>query len=137
MKSLRIEVLILSGIVAANALGSVNAGEGKRIYEEHCASCHGRQLEGADDWDLQREDLTFPPPPHDRTGHTWHHSDRFLADYIKHGGRHLDTTDVRTTMPGFAGTLTDAEIVAVIAYIKSHWPKEIRDGQARQNTNPE
>ncbi|MBB90587.1 MAG: cytochrome C, partial [Magnetovibrio sp.] len=29
-------------------------------------------------------------------------------------------------MPGFDGVLTDAEIVAVLSYIKSTWPASIR-----------
>jgi mono/diheme cytochrome c family protein len=41
-------------------------------------------------------------------------------------------------MPGFGGALADDEILAVIAYIKSTWPDEIRraqddaDAQARR-----
>jgi mono/diheme cytochrome c family protein len=33
-------------------------------------------------------------------------------------------------MPAFGNVLTDAEIWAVLAYIKSRWPTEIRERQA-------
>jgi len=32
-------------------------------------------------------------------------------------------------MPAFGGTLSDEEIWAVLAYIKSSWPQEIRKAQ--------
>ena len=34
-------------------------------------------------------------------------------------------------MPGFAATLSDTEIWAVLAYIKSTWPADIRAAQER------
>jgi mono/diheme cytochrome c family protein len=32
-------------------------------------------------------------------------------------------------MPAFAGTLSDEEIWAVLAFLKSSWPQEIRKAQ--------
>jgi mono/diheme cytochrome c family protein len=34
-------------------------------------------------------------------------------------------------MPAYKDTLSDREIWAVLAYIKSRWPEEIRERQAR------
>lgn len=39
----------------------------------------------------------------------------------------------RTDMPAFEATLSDREIAAILAYIKSQWPPDIRDRQSRQN----
>ena len=58
---------------------------GAQVYVEHCASCHGRNLEGEPNWRYRRADGTLPAPPHDETGHTWHHSDEHLFRMTKEG----------------------------------------------------
>ena len=35
--------------------------------------------------------------------------------------------DYASDMPAFVDTLTDAEIIAVLTYIKSTWPADIRE----------
>jgi hypothetical protein len=54
------------------------------------------------------------------TGHAWHHPDAVLFNIIQEGSIAEDSP-----MRGFAGRLSDAEIVASIHYFKSLWPKEI------------
>ena len=108
---------------------------GSALYTEHCAACHGAQLEGAPDWQRRGPDGLFPAPPHDETGHTWHHGDGFLFAYIKYGGQTvLDELGVAFTsgMPGFDGILTDTEIEAILAYISSTWPPAARAFQQTQ-----
>lgn len=106
---------------------------GERIYAEHCASCHGVKLEGEADWQRRRADGTLPAPPHDATGHTWHHSDRELWAVVRNGGGAEGQAGGRSSMPPFAGTLSDQDIRAVVSYIKSTWPQEVRERQARIN----
>lgn len=103
---------------------------GKALYAAHCASCHGKVLEGQADWRRLLPDGGLPAPPHDETGHTWHHPDRLLFDYTKKGGAALAPPGFKSNMPGFAGTLSDAEIWAVLSFIKSEWPSEVRRRQA-------
>lgn len=106
---------------------------GRAIYETRCASCHGAKLEGQPDWQSPREDGTYPAPPHDETGHTWHHGDAMLRDYISRGGQAvLDDMGVDFTsgMPGFGDELTEDDIEAVLAYIRSTWPDRIRAAQS-------
>ena len=107
--------------------------QGAALYAEHCASCHGENLEGAPDWRRQGEDGLYPAPPHDATGHTWHHGDRLLFDYTKLGGEGalaaLGITDFESGMPGFAEVLTDDEIRNILAFIKSTWPEPLRSHQ--------
>jgi mono/diheme cytochrome c family protein len=103
---------------------------GARIYRDHCATCHGINLEGQPDWQRRRPDGRLPAPPHDETGHTWHHADKVLFDITKHGIAVLNIPGYESDMPGFAGTLTDDEIRAVLAYIKSRWPQEVQRIQA-------
>lgn len=107
---------------------------GERIYTEHCASCHGRNLEGeTPDWRTRKASGALPVPPHDATGHTWHHSDEQLFAITKYGVEPFAPEGYVSDMPAFEDTLTDAEIWAVLAYIKSRWPERIRRAQAERN----
>lgn len=104
---------------------------GKRMYERSCAACHGMRLEGHPDWRKKLPNGRMPAPPHDQTGHTWHHTDSALFGITKYGllpGKYAPP-DYRSDMPAFIGTLSDEEIWAVLAYIKSSWPEEIRKAQ--------
>lgn len=98
---------------------------GQRVYVEYCASCHGANLEGQPDWQTRRPDGRLPAPPHDATGHTWHHSTAQLIELTRKGVAGL-VPGYESDMPAFEGVLTDAEIAAVIAYIASTWPQELR-----------
>lgn len=109
---------------------------GRAIYAARCASCHGANLEGQPDWQSAKEDGTYPAPPHDETGHTWHHGDAMLKDYIRRGGQAvLDDMGVAFTsgMPGFGNELTEDGIDAVLAYIRSTWPDRIRAAQTERS----
>lgn len=102
---------------------------GGELYRAHCASCHGVNLEGQADWRTRNADGTLKPPPHDESGHTWHHPDKVLFDYTRLGGQPAAPPGFKSAMPGFAGSLSDAEIWAVLAFIKSRWPESVRDRQ--------
>lgn len=113
----------------------VDLDAGKTYYAEACAACHGANLEGQDDWQTPGADGRLPAPPHDRTGHTWHHADRVLFDYTKLGGQRMmaeQGMDFDSGMPGFGDQLTDQEIWDILAYIKSTWPERIQEVQAER-----
>ncbi len=138
--ALGIAAWLLAGMSDATrtaAPGMGNIADGKRLYGEYCASCHGANLEGAPNWQTPNPDGTLPAPPHDATGHTWHHDDTLLFEYIRLGGQAAlaarGLTDFRSGMPPFGEILTDAEISSILAYIKSTWPSRIRESQARRN----
>ena len=103
---------------------------GEKVYIENCASCHGLELEGQPNWQMPLLSGGFPAPPHDETGHTWHHPDRQLFEITKWGTAALIGPDYQTTMGPFGELLSDDEIRAVLAYIKSRWPENIRARQA-------
>ncbi len=106
---------------------------GKKVYAENCAECHGENLEGEANWQIQNEDNSFRPPPHDDTGHTWHHGDKLLIESIELGGARLPANiGGFSNMPAFKDTLTEDEIRAVLNYIKSTWPDDIRAIQWEQ-----
>jgi len=98
---------------------------GKQNYAAHCASCHGVNLEGQPNWQARGADGKLPAPPHDASGHTWHHPGGMLFAITKFGSTRI--TGQPSDMPGFAGVMSDEEIVGVLSYIKSTWPAEIRE----------
>jgi len=124
---------VLSAGLTGAAAFAAEVEAGRVLYAEHCAACHGADLEGAPDWQRPGPDGRFPAPPHDETGHTWHHGDAMLSDYTRRGGQAvLDALGVSFTsgMPAFGDILTDDEIDAILAFIRSTWPERIRDYQA-------
>ncbi|AGI69204.1 putative cytochrome c-like protein [Octadecabacter antarcticus 307] len=101
---------------------------GQDVYATNCASCHGADLEGAPNWRSPDADGRMPAPPHDANGHTWHHDGDTLFRLTKYGvAAYIGDPDYASNMPIYDGLLLDAEIIAVISYIKSTWPQEIRD----------
>jgi len=99
---------------------------GKSIYAQHCAACHGAKLEGQPDWRRRLPNGRLPAPPHDDSGHTWHHPDDVLFGITKHGlVPPYAPRDYESDMPAFTGKLSDDEIRAVLAYIGSHWSSEV------------
>ena len=104
---------------------------GQAVYEQHCASCHGLRLEGQPNWQTRLPNGRMPAPPHDASGHTWHHPDRVLFGITKEGlvpGRYAPP-GYQSDMPGFGGVLADSDIWAVLAYIMSRWPERARVAQ--------
>ena len=101
---------------------------GRELYAQHCASCHGAALEGQPNWRQRRPDGRLPAPPHDASGHTWHHPDAQLFELTKRGPTAL-VPGYASDMPGFGEVLGDGEIRAVLRFIKSTWPAEIRARQ--------
>jgi mono/diheme cytochrome c family protein len=98
---------------------------GEMLYQNHCARCHGRNLEGQVNWHKRDQDGYLPAPPHDETGHTWHHADMLLFEMTKYGIKALAGGDYKTKMPIYEGLLSDDDIVAILSYIKSQWPDKV------------
>lgn len=101
--------------------------DGKTLYADHCASCHGANLAGENNWRERKASGRLPAPPHDKTGHTWHHDDRALFNLTKHGPQFVAGDDYESDMPAFKDVLTDREIVAILSFIKSTWPEKVRE----------
>lgn len=103
-----------TSIVFPIEITSERVSHGENVYAQNCASCHGPidgqpGVEGA--------------PPHGDSGHTWHHPDRLLFQWV------LDKPPLATTMPAFRGVLSDEQVAQVLAYIKSQWLPEIQERQ--------
>ncbi|MEC7669273.1 MAG: cytochrome c [Pseudomonadota bacterium] len=103
---------------------------GKIVYENNCAACHGANLEGEPDWKSRDENGLLRAPPHDETGHTWHHPDMQLFAIVALGSEAVVGNGYKSRMMGFREILTEQEVLDVMAYIKSTWPEDI---QAQHN----
>lgn len=109
---------------------------GASVYTANCASCHGANLEGQPNWRSAGEDGRLPAPPHDETGHTWHHDGDTLFRLTKYGtGALTGDPDYASNMPTYEDVLTDEEIIAVLSYIKSNWSQEIRAAHDERETS--
>jgi mono/diheme cytochrome c family protein len=109
---------------------------GQALYAKHCASCHGKELEGQPNWMERLPSDRMPAPPHDATGHTWHHADSDLFLITKKGVEAI-VPGYESDMPPFEAVLSDDEINAILAYIKSTWPQREREHQeARSRAKP-
>jgi mono/diheme cytochrome c family protein len=120
-----------NGPTSANADDATLVALGRSVYAEHCATCHGENLEGQLNWRERDEEGYLPAPPHDATGHTWHHPDAMLFQITKEGTAAIAPADYKTNMIGFGDVLSDEEIWSVLAYIKSRWPEKERAVQTR------
>jgi mono/diheme cytochrome c family protein len=143
---------VLGGAVAVIVLGAglvwwITAGDepaksdptsrslvarGKAVYAQQCASCHGANLEGQPNWRERLPSGRLPAPPHDASGHTWHHSDTELFAMVKNGIPEI-VPGYETDMPKYSGVLSDSDIWAVLSFIESTWPPHIRARQERIN----
>jgi mono/diheme cytochrome c family protein len=123
--------LFLLAALLAGCEAKVDLALGEKLYAQQCASCHGANLEGQPDWRKRLPNGRFPAPPHDASGHTWHHPDEVLFAITKHGlVPPYAPAGYESDMPAFGGKLSDQQIRAVLAYIESRWPPELRKRRA-------
>jgi len=106
-------------------LAAARVQQGSALYAQHCAACHGANLEGAANWKQPDAAGAYPPPPHDSTGHTWHHADDLLLSIVQNGG----DPAYNSKMPAFKDKLSPAEIRSIIEFLKNHWGPEEREFQ--------
>jgi len=134
-KVLLIAALIIVGILgvamtASRPAAPQDAVSGEALYARNCASCHGINLEGQANWQTQNPDGSWPAPPHDASGHTWHHRDDYLLGVILYGGA-ATTGNPLNRMPAFSSVLSTEDTTAIIDYIKSTWSDEVRELQKK------
>jgi len=122
-----IKVLAGTLCLALCTAAAADAPAAAALYQQHCAACHGARGEGQPNWREHGPDGRLPAPPHDESGHTWHHPDAQLFAITKYGlAKLIKQPDYQTNMPIYDGVLSDSEINAVLSWIKAQWPKEIQ-----------
>ena len=129
--------LFQEGKTPADPANPQQVARGNPVYAKYCAACHGANLEGQPKWQEKLPTGRMPAPPHDASGHTWHHPDGVLFGITKNGlvpGKYAPPK-YESDMPAFGGQLSDEDIWAVLAYIKSAWPEAARRWQADVSRN--
>ncbi|WP_299782861.1 cytochrome c [uncultured Roseobacter sp.] len=130
-------VLLTGGSVPLAVSDQPNLARREAIYAEACAACHGANLQGEPNWRSPGPDGRLPAPPHDATGHTWHHSDRVLLDITMRGTAAVVGRGYESNMPGFGDTYSEDELRDVLEWIKTQWPERERAHQAQVTAQDE
>jgi mono/diheme cytochrome c family protein len=94
--------------------------DGKQIFLQNCASCHGPEAASTANWKQTDANGKYPPPPLNGSAHAWHHDLPLLRRTVREGGQKMGGL-----MPPFKDTLKPEQIDAAIAYFQSMWPDEI------------
>ena len=137
---MRLRALVVAALLAGCGdpkPGAEQLARGQQLYAQHCAACHGAKLEGQPNWRSPLANGRMPAPPHDESGHTWHHTDAVLFGITKYGlTPNYAPPGYQSDMPAFEGKLSDNEIRAVLAFIASHWKtKELLEARAEMIRN--
>lgn len=120
-------------LLDVNDMQKVNLG--KKVYAQNCAACHGANLEGQPNWKQPGPDGRLPAPPHNESGHTWHHPDSYLIHVVKESLTPGVDKPIgyQNNMPAFGKILSDSEVIAVLTYIKSTWSIDYQEWQEETN----
>ncbi|MBW3606549.1 MAG: cytochrome c [Actinobacteria bacterium] len=114
--------IAMTGCTPANLTAQQQEEHGAALYQANCATCHGGATGG---------DIADIPPRHNAEGHTWHHLECELLAIIRNGMPHRSgLPDDAPTMPAFRDRLTDDEIRAILAHIKTWWTDQQQQFQS-------
>jgi len=87
--------------------------QGKRMYHENCAPCHGEAGKGDG---VGARSLPVRPADHTNAAVMNARTDAFLRDVIAKGGSAMGLS---AFMPGWKGIFKDTEIEELVAYIRT------------------
>lgn len=103
-------------IEPAPSLAALN--HGARLFQEHCALCHGPEAQGHPDWQTPG---VVAAPPLNGTGNDWKRSRAELVAVITNGAKRNGAL----VMPGWKGRLSEAEINDLVAWFQALWPPDV------------
>ncbi|EQD25320.1 MAG: cytochrome c [Nitrospirae bacterium] len=99
--------LLLGTGAAAPGPALADGGEGKKIYEAHCLSCHGVRGDGKGP---RSRELSPPPPDFSDPAFWENRTDSFLFHVVQNG---------LGSMPGWSETLSPGSIEDVLSYLRT------------------
>lgn len=102
---------------------------GARLYQEHCAQCHGPEAQGHPDWENTQ---VVAAPPLNGTGKEWKLKKSELVKVIKSGSN----KDGMPVMPAWNGRLSDEEIEDIIGWFQALWPADVYEIWRKANAAP-
>lgn len=106
-------VLAALALLPVVALGQGNVDKGKGLYAQNCAACHGAAGKGDGP-----AGTALNPKPRDLTDKSYMAGmkDQQIFDLVKKGGAAVGKSPL---MPPLGGTLKDADIRDVVAFVRS------------------
>jgi mono/diheme cytochrome c family protein len=110
--------VVLVGCADEDPVNEAELARGEALYDMHCVQCHGGATGGH---------ITDIPPPHNAEGHTWHHADCELKRIVLEG---MPQREGFPEMPAFGDRLTEQEVDAILAHIRTWWEPDQREFQA-------
>ena len=113
----------------AEATNPEQVALGNRVYFAQCVSCHGAKLEGSPTGASACRAVNFLPAARPQ----WSHVASLRRAALRHRKERHRAARASGLSKRYAGVrrrLSDAEIWAVLAYIRSTWPEETRKLQA-------
>lgn len=99
---------------------------GVRLYQEHCAQCHGPEAQGHPDW---RNPQVAAAPPLNGSGNVWKRRKQDMIAIIQNGAKR----NGEPVMPAWKGRLSDQDIEDVIAWLQALWPPDVYDRWRKAN----
>jgi mono/diheme cytochrome c family protein len=114
----------LPSVESAPSLAALNRGA--KLFQEHCAQCHGPEAQGHPDWQTPG---VVAAPPLNGTGNDWKRSRAEIVAVIANGAQRNGVT----VMPAWKGRLTEAEMNDVIAWFQALWPPDVYARWQRAN----
>lgn len=104
-------------VVCAVTLVPAHVKNGQWLYEHHCAQCHGLDMAGNPQWQVDLADGSRLAPPLNGDGAAWKYSPTEMLSIVKEG-RNLDKP---IHMPAFKSRISDWEIEFILSYVQSTW----------------
>src|SRR3989338_2633697 len=92
--------------------------QGARVYQEHCAQCHGPDAQGHPDWQNPK---VAAAPPLNGSGNDWKRTKAELVEVVLNGVKR----DGVPVMPSWKGRVNEQEVEDVITWFQALWPAEI------------
>ena len=114
----------LPNLAPVPTLATLNRGA--RLFQEHCAQCHGPEAQGHPDWQTPG---VVAAPPLNGTGNDSKRSRAQLTAVIANGAKR----DGVLVMPGWKDRLNDADVNDLIAWFQALWPPEVYTRWQRTN----
>ena len=113
-KNVALRILFVAGallLCCSNSFADIE--QGKRIYRENCAPCHGESGKGDG---VGARSLPVRPADHTNAAVMKSRTDAFLRDVIAKGGKAMGLS---AFMPSWQGIFKDKEIEDLLDYIRS------------------
>jgi len=99
---------------------------GVKLFQQHCAQCHGPEAQGHPDW---QNPQVVAAPPLNGTGNDWKRRKQDMLALIKNGVKRKG----ELIMPAWKGRLTDQEIEDIISWYQALWPSDVYERWRKAN----